>query len=114
MKRLVLMVSVTLAFNMYAQRGTIPNVTESLATCDQRYSLEMQDTLIKVARILKPNEIQLAQRYMIMVKQKQDLDFQIRQMERKVFDITTIGFLRTPLQKYQRCLDTLISYQVEY
>jgi hypothetical protein len=100
--------------NLYAQRLTLAGPGETTAACDQRYALEMQLTLDRLQGTMPQDRLQLAQQYMIMVKQHQDLDFRIRQIERRVFDVPTIARLRTPLQEYQRCIDTLISRRTEY
>jgi hypothetical protein len=84
------------------------------ARCDKQYAVDMQQTLQRMKGSLTRAQTDNAQKYMIMVKQFQDLDFKLRSLERTTFDITTLAKLRAPLQAYQRCRGTLISDRADF
>lgn len=79
----------------------------NLATCDQRYALEMQQVLETLRTVMDEATLRLAQEYMLLIKQYQDLDFRIRTLERAGWNTETVAVLRMPLQRFQRCLDTV-------
>jgi hypothetical protein len=75
--------------------------------CNTRYQMDMDATLAGLSHTLSPPIFKLAQNYIIMVKQYQDLDFQIKALERTTFDTPTVAQLRTPLARYGNCLTML-------
>lgn len=89
------------AFSQTRARGQF--YTASTLHCDQEYTLALEQIPQLVRGALSQNRLAAAKEYMIMVKQRQDLDFKTRQMERNTFNTTVANRLRSPLQQYQRC-----------
>jgi len=88
----------------------IPTVTRlgyplfiSAGPCDSTYSNAMAKTLDDMKSILTVDLIQIAEEYMILIKQQQDVDVRIRQLEQKVLSLSVITILRRPIQEYNRC-----------
>jgi H2-forming N5,N10-methylenetetrahydromethanopterin dehydrogenase-like enzyme len=71
--------------------------------CDKAYAVSMQQALDALRNYSKVDLLNTAEQYMIMLKQHQDLDYAIRQIENNVFDSTIVAMLRRPLEEYARC-----------
>lgn len=78
------------------------------SNCDQTYAIEMERTLRQLQGRMNQDQLRLAQEYLIMVKQRQDLSIRIRMMDLHTFDSPTTAILRAPLQQFQRCRDTMV------
>ncbi len=106
-----LIVCLTLLLCIQSKAQLVPSTalqgrTAAPATaCDQRYALEMERILRQMQGSISQDRLRLAREYMIMIKQHQDLDFRIREMERRVLNVVTVARLRIPLTQYQRCQD---------
>lgn len=77
------------------------------SVCDKAYVQEMQASLAELKNILRIDLMKQAEQYMIMLKQKEDLEYQIRTMDQRMFDTATSALLRRPLESYNRCKNAL-------
>ncbi len=112
-----LLISLLLLINFYLN-GQAPVLTSRpilqlppvvpLTLCDKRYAAEMDKALNKYKENAKVDLVKIAEEYMIMLKQHQDLDIQIRQMEQHTFksNLDVIRVLRKPLKEYIKCKDS--------
>ena len=92
----------------------VPTVTRlgypgfvAVGPCDIEYSRWMEKSLDDLKSILKTDLIKAAEEYMILVKQQQDVDVRIRELELRVFSLSVINILRRPIQEYVKCRDSL-------
>lgn len=75
--------------------------------CDVLYARLMEKALEDIKSVLKTDLIQVAEEYMLLIKQQQDIDVRIRQMELRLFSLSTINILRRPIAEYIKCRDSL-------
>lgn len=101
----------------------VPTVTRlgypaftAVGHCDWKYSMAMQKALEDLKSILKVDLIRVAEEYMILIKQQQDVDVRIRELELRVFSLSTINILRRPIAEYVKCRDAVRTgtYSINY
>lgn len=95
------------ATNVGVSFQTIGPSAALLAPCDGAYAVHMQEALNMLRGLVSEQELKYFEDYMINLKTYQDLDFQIKEFEKKT-DGRVMSRLRMPLQKYDTCRDSLI------
>lgn len=92
----------------------VPTVTRlgypafiAVGPCDHVYSTSMEKALDDIKSVLKVDLIKTAEEYMVLIKQQQDVDVRIRELELRVFSLSAINILRRPIQQYVKCRDSL-------
>lgn len=75
--------------------------------CDTQYRTDMERMLNDIKLILKVDLLPVAEEYMVLIKQQQDVDLRIRELELRVFSSSVINILRRPVQQYIKCMDSL-------
>lgn len=72
--------------------------------CDKQYAIQMEKALDDSQSIMKVELTEVAKEYMVLIKQQQDVDVRIRQLELRVFSMSTINILRKPIAEYNKCI----------
>jgi hypothetical protein len=92
----------------------IPTITRlgypaftAVGPCDHLYSINMEKALDDIKSVLKTDLIKTAEEYMVLIKQEEDVDLRIRQLELRVFSSSVINILRRPIAEYVKCRDSL-------
>lgn len=86
------------------QASVYTGIIKSETTCDRVYAIEMEKALNSVRSLLTTEEqLNMARDYMVLVKQREDINLKIEQIEKRVFTTPIIIKLRGPLDHFGKC-----------
>ncbi|MBA3954001.1 hypothetical protein H0X48_01630 [Candidatus Dependentiae bacterium] len=79
------------------------DIRAPMPDCNNVYTSQAQKALALLRDQQTFTDPKLAERYMLLLKQDNDLDTQIQEFERTVFSGELVSLLRMPLQRYVDC-----------
>ena len=82
---------------------TISSPEFHITPCDKLYAVEMQNILSELKGRLSPSLLKMAEEYMILLKQKEDLEYRIRLLDYYLFNLALTLKINKPLQEFYRC-----------
>lgn len=86
------------------QASVYAGIIKAETTCDRVYAIEMEKALNDVRPLLTTEEqLNMARDYMVLVKQREDINLKIEQIEKRVFNTPIIVKLRGPLDQFGKC-----------
>lgn len=118
---LILLISnfnITITIEPYGPTATYGTHVEPYNICDREYAAGMRIAREELFSLEMPqprgtirsNVIPIAQRYMIMLKKHQDIEYKIKYFEDRVFESKTVAELGRPMQLYSKCLSDILGY----